>query len=221
MQKPRERCQEPVSRCKSLSCPNDANFQLYKLFFDSGPMGLCLFGSERYYLKPFETDCETKSFSGRSVMSVRGRKGIYKPRKANKAKVHVPEVEFWRIYRESSENRWPAKGRAEKPRKSMASDIRVGLAATKQNVQSRCGQCVGTQNALHFLITQAWLTRSFPASRPQNSYVANFQSLEHLENNIHLLRMCERERCWTVGGIARFRLCCRFWGCLGVMSIRF
>lgn len=155
MQKPRERCQEPVSRCKSLSCPNDANFQLYKLFFDSGPMGLCSFGSERYYLKPLETDCATKSLSGRSVMSVSGRKGIYGARKSQQSQ---SARAGGRVLKNLSRVKWKPVAR-ERPRSRSRENRRLPISESdwrRQNVQSRCGQCVGTQNALHFLITQAW-----------------------------------------------------------------
>lgn len=63
-----------------------------------------------------------------------------------------------RVLKNLSRVKWKPVAR-ERPRSRSRENRRLPISESdwrRQNVQSRCGQCVGTQNALHFLITQAW-----------------------------------------------------------------
>lgn len=168
--KSRARCQEPVSVQVNF-VSKWRQFSVLQIVFRFWADGI-MFVWLKDYLNPLECDCETKSFSGRSVMSVSWN-GILRARKSQQRK---SARAGGRVLKNLSRVKWKSVAR-ERPRSRSRENWRLPISESnrrRQNVQSRCGQCVGTQNPLHFLITQAWLTRSFPAPRPQNSYVANF-----------------------------------------------
>lgn len=97
-------------------------------------------------LKP---DCETKSLSGRSVLfNSRPRRNF----QASKSQQSQSARAGGRVSRNLSRGKWKSVAR-ERPRHE---NRRLPISESdwrRQNVQSRCGQCVGTR-ALHFLITR-------------------------------------------------------------------